>query len=97
MRYMVYQRRMLVEAMKTKALLVASLNPEGAQKAAQEYMEIAIPVEEGARDDQLRQREKELDALADMKPIQIGGIRTGAALSGTQEWGTSMHRTPSKT
>lgn len=90
---MVYQRRMLVEAMKTKALLVATLNPDAAQKAAQDYMELAIPIEEGAQDEILKQREKELESLADMKPIQVGQIKAGATLGGTQQWGTSMHRT----
>lgn len=92
MRFMVYQRRMLVEALKTKALLVATLNPDAAQKAAQEYMEVAIPIEEGAQDEMLKRREKELESLADMKPIQVGQIKQGGALQGTKEWGTSMHR-----
>lgn len=87
---MIYQRRMLCEAMKTKALLVASINPEKAEKAAQEYMEIALPICEGARDEQLKARERELTELANMEPIKLGGVTTRPALNGTQQWGTGQ-------
>ena len=97
MRFMVYQRRMLVEAMKTKAILTAAINPERTEKAAQDYFELAIPVDERSEEETRRAHERELDALADMKPITVGQIKTGAALQGTQQWGTSMHRPQSST
>jgi hypothetical protein len=94
MRFMVYQRRMLVEAMKTKALILAAINPDKAVQAAQEYMEMCIPIDEGSQDELMRRRERELDELTNMKPITVGQIKAGSALSGTQQWGTSMHRKP---
>jgi len=92
MRFVVYQRRMTVEALKTKALLMAMLNPERAEKAAQDYFEAAMPVSEDARDEQLKAREKELEDVANMKPISLGAVKAGGAMQGTQEWGTSMRR-----
>ncbi len=89
---MVYQRRMTVEALKTKALLLASLDPDRASKAAQEYFECAIPVDEQSREDQMRERERELEQIATAEPIKISQLRMGSAMSGTQQWGTSMHR-----
>lgn len=92
MRFMVHQRRMTVEALKTKALLVAMLNPERAEKAAQDYFEAAMPVSEDARDQQLKSREQELEEIANMKPITMGQIKAGQTMGGTQQWGTSMHK-----
>jgi hypothetical protein len=94
MKFMVYERRMLIEALKTKALLVATLNPDRAEKAAQDYMEMAIPVGEGALDERLKRRERELEEIANMKPITLGQIKAGQSLQGTQDWSatTSMHR-----
>jgi hypothetical protein len=92
MRYMVYQRRMTVDALKTKALLLASLDPERASKAAQDYFECAIPVDDKSREDRQRDRERELEQIANAEPIHMSQIKTGAALTGSQQWGTSMHR-----
>lgn len=94
MRFMAYQRRMTVEALKTKALIMATLNPERAEKAAQEYFEVALPISEDARDEQLKSREQQLAELADMEPISMGQLKAGTAMQGTKEWGTntSMHR-----
>lgn len=94
MRFMVYQRRMTVEAMKTKALLVAALNPDKAQQAAQEYFELAVPVDEASQAERDRQRLKQLDELDTMAPITVGQIKAGGAMEGTQQWGSSMHRPP---
>lgn len=42
-KYAVYQRRALVEALRTKALLLTVLNPEAAVDAAQKYFAAAMP------------------------------------------------------
>lgn len=89
---MVYQRRMVVEAMKTKALLMATLNPERAEKAAQDYFQLAMPVSEDELDAQHRAKERALEEMMTMAPIPVTQIRAGAALAGTQQWGSSMHK-----
>jgi hypothetical protein len=43
LQYHVYQRRHLVDALKTKALLLASLHNEKAADAAKEYFSMAMP------------------------------------------------------
>ncbi|MFA6132491.1 MAG: hypothetical protein WC869_00590 [Phycisphaerae bacterium] len=92
LRFMVYEHRMFVEALKTKALLIAAINPERAEKAAQDYMEAAIPISEEARDEQMRARERQLAELADMKPIHLSQLKAGPAMEGSKEWvATSMH------
>jgi hypothetical protein len=89
---MVHQRRQLVEAMKTKALLMATLNPDKAEKAAQDYFNLALPVGEDSLDAKLRAREREVAELDNMAPIRLGQIKTGETMQGTQQWGSSMHR-----
>jgi len=92
MRYMVYQHRMTIEALKTKALLLAQLDPERASKAASDYLEKAVPIDEASREAQQRDRERELEQIANAKPIYMSEIKTGAALTGSHTWGTSMHK-----
>lgn len=90
---MVYQRRMLVEALKTKALLLAQLNPEQASKAAKDYMEHAIPVDAEAKDAHLRAKERELEQLANAEPIRLSDLKMGTAMEGTKTWTpSSMHK-----
>jgi hypothetical protein len=74
LKYMIYQRRMLVEAMKTKALLLATLDPDSAQKAAQEYFRLAIPVSAESEAARLRKRTKQLDEWTDMAPIPLSEV-----------------------
>ena len=92
MRFMVYQRRMTVDFMKTKALLMAALNPEQAERSAREYTEMAVPIGPDALDEQLKAREREIAELDTMEPIRMGQLKTGPAIEGTKDWGTGMHR-----
>lgn len=92
LRFMVHQRRQLVEAMKTKALLMATLNPDKAEKSAQDYFNLALPVGEDNLDARLKAREREVAELDNMAPIRLGQIKAGEAMLGTQQWGSSMHR-----
>jgi hypothetical protein len=89
MRFMVYQRRMTVDFMKTKALLMAALNPEQAERSAREYTEMAVPIGPDALDEQLKAREREIAELDTMEPIRMGQVKTGPAMEGTKEWGTA--------
>jgi hypothetical protein len=49
LKYAVYQRRYLVDALKTKALLLASLQNERAAEAAKEYFAAVMPTGELAK------------------------------------------------
>lgn len=89
---MVYQQRMTIDAMKTKALLLAQIDPERAAKAASDYLERAVPIDEASREAQQRARERELEQIANAEPIHMSQIKTGAALTGSHSWGTSMHK-----
>lgn len=78
--------------MKTKALLMATLNPDKAEKTSQDYFNLALPVGEDALDEKLRAREREVAELDNMAPIRMGQIKAGEAMQGTQQWGSSMHK-----
>jgi hypothetical protein len=66
----IYQRRMLLDAMKTKAQLLAAVgNAENAAKVAQEYLEMAIPISAQDKQARLDRLENKLKELENMGPI----------------------------
>lgn len=76
LKYVVYQRRMGIEAIKTKAMLLAMLgNAEGAATAAQEYFELIMPTtQEAAEQKKVRERAM-LERLEKMGPLRYAGGR----------------------
>lgn len=76
--YAVYQRRSLIEALKTKALLLAVLNPEQAIEAAQKYFAAVLPLGEAEKSIKLN-----IESAANWgaKGPLPGGIRAGAPVA----------------
>jgi hypothetical protein len=77
LKYLVYQRRLLLEALKTKALLLALIdNKEAAAKVATSYFEMVIPEGKMAkleRDAALSARLAEIEAMG---PQEMRAITT---------------------
>jgi hypothetical protein len=85
LQFAVYRRRQLVEALKTRALLVASLGSEQAEQAAKAYFEVALPVaaEDKLIEDLAKARQlEEIDILGviPMAALRPAGSRAVAAL-----------------
>lgn len=74
-RYLVYTRRLGIEALKTKALLLASLNSENAQAAAEEYMDLAVPYDKAHAAAEQWEKEQVVKRFTEMGPIKAGDIR----------------------
>lgn len=79
LRYMVYQRRLLVEALKAKAMLVAMVNPKEAPKAAEDYFSIALPVSDSETLRRDLARETMMREVAKMAPIPLSTMRFGGS------------------
>jgi hypothetical protein len=85
----IYQRRMLLDAMKTKAQLLAAVgNAENAAKVAQEYLEMAIPIsaqDKMARANRLEDKLKELETMGPIyaRKSSIGGGPSSAPSVGS--------------
>lgn len=77
MAYAVYQKRYTVEALKTKALLLAACDPEKAGKAAEEYLRAVVPVSPRAEARAALAREQELERVANMEPIHLRPVTHG--------------------
>ncbi len=77
MQYAVYQRRMLLEAMKNKALLLAQISdPEKASKTAQAYLEMAIPMSRLLREQRERSVQAQMEEIERMAPQHARAITT---------------------
>jgi hypothetical protein len=76
LKFLVYSRQMAIEAIKTKALMLAALGQnDGASKAAKEYMNLAIPLD--GNDEVLAQARKArlLREIGAMEPIPLSKVR----------------------
>lgn len=80
--YLVYQRRMAVEALKARALITASINPEQAAEAAKAYFSVAIPVDPAAEAQKVMRREATLRDFAKMGPIGLENVKVGSPIVG---------------
>jgi hypothetical protein len=77
LKYVVYQRRLFIDSAKTKALLMALINPDKASECAQAYMELAIPTDpEDAKLDELR-KEQLVKEVEQMGPIPLSQVKVG--------------------
>jgi len=88
---MVFQRKMSVEALQTKALLTALVNPEKADEAARAYFELVVPVSDEDRKREEWRREAELREVEEMDPIPISQFEFGKPI-GDLGVSSSMHR-----
>lgn len=82
--YSVYQRRALIEALRTKALLLAMLNPEKATEAAQKYFAAVLPL--GAIEETITTMSNATDkspAWAALGPL-AGKVTAGSAVGASQ-------------
>lgn len=73
--YAVYRRRLMSEALRTRALLMATLNPEQAADAAKAYFEVSVPV---SSDEQLLhdlEQARRLDAVDALGVIPMTALR----------------------
>lgn len=77
---LVYQRRLLLNAIRDKAMMMAAIDGQAAQKLMQEYIEMAIPTDpEAARLTEYR-FEQTLDAMEKSGPIPLSSFKFGPAI-----------------
>ena len=79
--YSIYQRRALIEALRTKALLLAMLNPEKASEAAQKYFAAVLPL--GAAEEAIANTIDKSAAWAALGPL-AGKVKASEALGAGQ-------------
>jgi len=73
MKFFVYQRRMLMDALKTKAMFLAMMgNGEAAAKAAGEYMEMAVPITVESKLEHQASLDARMNEIAKMAPLEAG-------------------------
>ncbi|HSW50411.1 MAG TPA: hypothetical protein VLH09_09565 [Bryobacteraceae bacterium] len=75
MKYLVYQRRSLVDVLRTQAIMAAYLSPQQAADLAKQYLEAAIPTDPEALERMREALEKEVAAIAAMGPIPVSAAR----------------------
>ncbi len=73
--YMVHQRRLVITALQSKALLVAMVNPNEASKAAEAYLGIAVPTDPTEVQQRDLLKEAALEAIGRMGPISLADIK----------------------
>jgi len=82
MKYLVYQRRSLVDALRTQALMAAYINPEQAADIAKQYLEAAIPTDPETLKAAEEHRAQEMAEIAKMEPIPFSSVRVGQPAGG---------------
>lgn len=82
MKYLVYQRRSLVEALRTQALMAAYINPEQAVDLAKQYIEVMIPTDPASLKAMEEARAQEMAEIAKMDPIPMSSARIGEPAGG---------------
>jgi hypothetical protein len=82
MKYLVYQRRSLVDALRTQALMAAYINPEQAVDLAKQYLEAMIPTDPETLKAIEENRAKEMAEVAKMAPIPFSSVRVGEPAGG---------------
>lgn len=80
MRYLVFQRKMEIEALQTKAILMALVNPEQAETAARDYFEMIMPVSEAEERRKAWVQEQQLKDIEQMGPIPLSQVTFGQSL-----------------
>jgi len=74
LKYAVYQRRTLIDAMKTKAMILAALNQgEKAADAAQRYFELILPSTRASKAEKEQRSEAVLRSIEELGPLRLKG------------------------
>ena len=82
MKYAVYQRRMLLSALKDKAMLMAlCCDKEGAAKVSEAYIEAAIPMTKHAEEVKAIRKEQLLDEISKMGPQRARALTSHDMMS----------------
>ena len=77
-KYLVYQRRMLVDALKNKAMLLAMIDQkEQAATVAQAYLDMVIPPSKMAKQQKEMALEQELAEIEKLGPMKGRAVSTG--------------------
>ena len=77
LKFYIYQRRMNLEALKTKAILMALVNPDKAAEPAQTYMEMAVPSDPEEVKLKELQKEQLVKEVEQMGPIPLHQVKVG--------------------
>lgn len=82
LKLLVYQRRMLLAAMRDQAMLYAAVEGGGekAQTVLKEYLEMQVPIDPEIKRLKDYRWEKTLDDLENMGPVSLGSFRFGTPL-----------------
>lgn len=77
MKYMVYQRRLMLEALKNKAMLLAMVdNKEASAKVAESYIEMAIPASKLVKQQRELAVQQQMEEIEKMGPQQARAVST---------------------
>lgn len=79
-RYMVYQRKMSVDAASLRAQLQVAVDPSKAHDALTAYLDLALPEPVGVAEAKERSIERQLDEVANMAPIPLSSLRIGSVI-----------------
>jgi len=77
MKFIIYQRRMQLDALKTQALLLALLNPGKADEAAKAYFDMALPVDKAQQALAAQRNEDLVKEIEKMGPIPLSSVIVG--------------------
>jgi hypothetical protein len=84
MKFFVYQRRMMLDTVKTRAMLLAMMgNTEAAAKTAQNYIDMAMPLTEESRLQQEASLDEKMKEFSKMEPVDV--VNTGRGLLMTEK------------
>lgn len=81
LKFIIYQRRILIDVLRQKALLLAAINPEEAQKVAKLYIEMLLPIDPLEQRIKELQRELRVAELEHMGPIPLDQIKFGEPMN----------------
>lgn len=81
MKFLVYQRRLYLKALETKALLMAAINPEKADGVAQLFFELTLPVDPDTKKLEEYKKDMLIKEVEQMGPIPLSSIRIGMPMN----------------
>jgi hypothetical protein len=80
MRFLVYQRRLMLAAIGTQLTITAGVDPAKAAELLANYLKMAIPIDPRAEAIRHREHDSMLKEVEKMAPIPLGNVRFGKAL-----------------
>lgn len=81
MKFAVYQRRMFVETLKNKAVLMAMIDPPKAAQLATDYVKYSAPVDPESLERVERDKQRQIDEVEKMDPIPISQVILGTPMN----------------